>query len=273
MSRKLKPDKNFIGLLPAFSSLIIFALSAAIAGPRVGLKVLGSIMVIYAFAFGLYGYMKTQNKAQLVVFIYLLTFGVLLFVLDIDELNSGRHFFNSDQAVILIIFYAVMIWMFFLLLRKKLKWRGREIYELAAWHVEPSDNSFTDRPRPVGNIEYTKYDILDFAAFLRRNQICLTSLDDNRILLVPVTNGDEYKFLYKSTSTFEPETWVAIDFDGNVSAHFAHWNYLNYRENLSLDQLCDSMGNLFIDFFDLYMRNEKVRIIDRLDSINTGLFS
>jgi len=32
--------------------------------------------------------------------------------------------------------------------------------------------------------------------------------------------------------------WVAFDFDGNVSAHVSREDYLDYREELSLDALC-----------------------------------
>ena len=46
-----------------------------------------------------------------------------------------------------------------------------------------------------------------------------------------------------------------------------------YRDDLSFDQLCDSMANVYIDFLDLYRRDLTVRIIDRLNSVKIGFFS
>ena len=45
------------------------------------------------------------------------------------------------------------------------------------------------------------------------------------------------------------------------------------KDDLAFDHLCESLGQLMITFADFYMRGDKVRILDRLNSVKTGLFS
>jgi hypothetical protein len=61
--------------------------------------------------------------------------------------------------------------------------------------------------------------------------------------------------------------------DGEVSVHIARKDYLDYRQPLAFDQLCNSLGTLFVDFFELYTRGEGVRVINRLDDLRIGIFS
>ena len=55
--------------------------------------------------------------------------------------------------------------------------------------------------------------------------------------------------------------------------HIAHKDYLDYREQLAFDPLCASLGQVFIDFFELYNKGEGVRAIDRMDDLRIGIFS
>jgi len=47
------------------------------------------------------------------------------------------------------------IWMLLLGLTKRLKWRGRELLELAAASVEQIQNGYTGRPLPVGKTDFS----------------------------------------------------------------------------------------------------------------------
>lgn len=55
--------------------------------------------------------------------------------------------------------------------------------------------------------------------------------------------------------------------------NISHRDYLNFKEALSFDQLCASLGNLFIEFIETYLRGEGVRIIDKMDVLGVGVFS
>ena len=68
-------------------------------------------------------------------------------------------------------------------------------------------------------------------------------------------------------------TWVSIGFDGNVAVNLSQEDYLDYRQDLSFDQLCASLANLFIEFLDLFRKGQGVRIMDRLDALQMSVLS
>ena len=112
-----------------------------------------------------------------------------------------------------------------------------------------------------------------FSKFMARTLVCLSYFDAGKLYIVPVPQekamgmalGPGYKLLSRS--------WVSYDENGSVTVHIAKIDYLNYRDTLSFDQLCDSMGKLFIEFLELYKRGEGVMIINRLDSAKSGIFN
>jgi hypothetical protein len=50
-------------------------------------------------------------------------------------------------------------------------------------------------------------------------------------------------------------------------------DYLDFKEELSFDQLCDNLGKLFISFMEYYKKGETQRILDRLNELKLGLMS
>mgnify|MGYP000498303210 CR=1 FL=1 len=272
--RKLKPDRGIQGLIFAIFSLLVFFLVLILAGATPALHTLGVIMIIYALAFGLWSFYKTNNYYYLIMVFYMFAVGMFLLLLNFPEdIGSLKTKSNPELKIALLFFYFFAFWMAYVGHKKKLKYRGREIMELAAWDVEDGPESYTERPRPAGVVEYSKYDIIDFGNHLKKNLVCMPFQEENRILLVPVKMGDEFEFLYKPDYDYLSKTWIAFDFDGQVSVHISRKDYLNYKDDLAFDHLCESLGQLFITFADFYMRGNKVRIIDRLNSVKVGLFS
>jgi hypothetical protein len=97
--------------------------------------------------------------------------------------------------------------------------------------------------------------------------------EENRVVLVPIKMGDEFELLYKPNYDYLGKTWIAFNFDGKVSVHISRKDYLDFKDDLAFDHLCESMGQLFITFANFYMQGDKVRIVDRLNSVKIGLFS
>jgi len=271
--RRLKPDRNYIGLVPFIFSLVVFALVSVISGFSIGLNVLGAIMWIYAFGFALWTYIKTSNHYFLVSFFYLIVFGLFLISFEPYMLKANGGRLDSQTAVLLIVVFATWLILAYLLTKKKFKWRGREVMELAAWDVEEGVDSYTDRPRPVGKIEASKYDIIDFAKYLKRNLVFMSVVEENRVLLSPVKMGSEFKVTYKPFLGRPDQTWITIDFDGSVSVQISKTDYLDYLDNLSFDHLSQSLGDLVIEFYDQYSKHDEVRIMDKIDTIKIGIFS
>ncbi|MBN1819639.1 MAG: hypothetical protein JW833_02925, partial [Prolixibacteraceae bacterium] len=138
---------------------------------------------------------------------------------------------------------------------------------------EEGSESYTERPRPAGIVEYSKYDIIDFSNYLKRIMVGLSFQEENRIVFIPIKQGKEFSALYNPKFNYLEKTWISFDFTGQVSVHISRKDYLDYKEDLAFDHLCESLGQLFITFADFYMRGDKVRIIDRLNSVKVGLFS
>ncbi len=262
---KLKEDRSITGLLPALVTLAVFFVTLATGGLPLARLVLGLAFVCFA-VLAARSYGRTWNSAILVQTAYLglaaawlLTFpGGLL---DIE--NPGPYrFFGACLLV-------STVWLAYVFFTRKLKWRGREILELAALPVEPTPDAFTSRPRPAGRAEYTRGEILSFAVLLHRNHLAWAYREADRVVLSPLKAGKEFPYLYGwSVPDYHDRTWVAFDFDGNVSARVSRDDYLDYREELSLDALCESLARLFVGFLEQFKRGEARRIVERLDDVS-----
>jgi hypothetical protein len=274
MLRKLKPDRGIQGLIPAIASLLIFFFIAIVLNLSVAFNVLGGIMIFYAFIFGFWSFIKSTNYYFLISAFYLLAFGTLLILFDLpDDFNGPAPIFTDELKVGLLFVYFFMFWLMYVGYQKKLKYRGREIMELAAWDVEAGPESYTERPRPAGVVEYSKYDIIDFGNYLKKILVCYPFQEENRVVMVPIKHGAEFELLFKPDYDYLSKTWISFDFEGQVSVHISRKDYLDYKEDLAFDHLCESLGQLFITFADFYMKGNKVRILDRLNSVKIGLFS
>jgi hypothetical protein len=269
---KLKPDRDITGLLPAFFSLIIAGLAAAIFGPSIAITALGAVILLYSF-FAFIAVYRTKCIGYTVSSFYMLFFSLYLFSLRVDEYSRKVLIQTHASRFFIVLTLALLIVLIYMLATKKVKWRGREILELAAFNVEEDSNTYTDRPRPVKKVELTRDQVNNFAAFLLKNLVVMPYYEQERILFVPVKMGNEYPHLFGSNINYWDKTWIAFDFDGNISAHISKTDYLDYRINLEFDRLCESLGILFIAFFEDFKRGDEVRIIDKLNEVKVGWFS
>jgi len=276
--RKLKPDRNITGAIYPLSMLPIFGTITLLFGYTTGFFAL-SIMIALFGLFYLYVYFRTMNAYLLVIcaesgFLSLLL--ALMYVNSpigngrfmpspFDKIEYGLSYFSG------LVFFGIVI--VFLTLTRKLKWRGREVFELAAEPVEESGDGYTPRPRPVGTVAYTMKDIHNFARFCASHQIALPYITSKNITLVPIKMGEEFSRLLGLSGDYRDATWINFDVSGEVSVHIAHKDYLDYREPLPFDQLCTAFGQVFIDFLELFKKGEGVRVVDRLDDLKIGILS
>ena len=270
--RNLKTDNSITGLIPAMVSLALFVISNIFWGFQVGFRVLAIIIAIYSL-FQFRAYYRVRNLTYLVSAIYLSTLALFLIFAPITKSGLDKNNFTALNKFLSFIVFSLLAWLIYLMFTRKVKWKGREVYELAAMSVKDTSNGFTERPYPTGKINYSRRDLIDFASFLRSNQIALPFYEDNKIAFVPIKMGHEFKFLYTNNANYKDESWILFDYEGNVTVHISKKDYLEYKESLSFDQLCESMGNLFKEFFELFLKGEEVRVIDRLDSLKINIFT
>ena len=266
---KLRPDFSVNGIGQPIIMLIIFAFCWGIFGITAGL-------ISIAFAFGFYALLsliynfRTKNLWFLVTFFYQLTMIVFFLLVPKVGVFAIPEASFRPLVLILVIELAVMV---YIIATKKLRWRGTEILELAAMNVDDTTNGFTERPRPLGKIECSVRELAGFSHFIKSKLIAWPIREANRVVFVPIATGDEYRLPLGFSNDYSENTWVAIDKDGNVQAQISKKDYLKYKESLAFDQLVESMGQLFIDFFEIYKNGEEVRIIYELNRIKAHPFS
>jgi hypothetical protein len=269
--RKLKPDRSITGALIPLSMLPIVGIASLIFGLPAGLMVVGILIWVWAL-FYLYVFLRTGSAAQLVLCADGAIFGLMFLVF---EPNFGTH--KIDASEFKLAYFSIFVFFAFaiisLALTRKLKWRGREILELAAEPVEETGNGYTSRPRPVGKVDYSPQQMQDFARFCSRNLIALPYTTSKNITLVLVKMGDEFGRLLGLSGDYRDATWINFDMNGEISVHISQRDYLDYREPLAFDQLCMSLGQVFINFLELHDKGEGVRAIDRMDDLRLSIFS
>ena len=269
--RKLKPDRSITGALIPLSMLPIFGLAALIFGIYIGMLTITVMVGLWALYY-LYVFLRTWSFPQLFLCVYA-AFLCYMFAVAAENVKVNRFEqleFGLAYFTGLAFFGMVLIYLF---VTRRVKWRGREIFELAGEAVEETGDGYTSRPRPVGKIAYSPEQMRGFARFCARYLIALPYTTSKNITLVPVKMGEEYGRLLGLSGDYRDATWVNFDVDGEVSVHIAHKDYLDYREQLAFDPLCASLGQVLIDFFELYNKGEGVRAIDRMDDLRIGIFS
>jgi hypothetical protein len=266
--RKLKPDRSAIGLVPVVATLIATAAVWAAFGLRPAIIFVTAAFMFFSFLVFV-AYLRTTNIGYLVNALFIFFAGLV-------GANLPSGFLRFDRAVLALCFFLAAVffgWTVYLMVTRKYKWRGREILELAAAPVDEPGDGFTERPRPSGKIEYSKGELLGFAQFALKNLIAMPFIDTNRVILIPATLLRAYLHLFGLRPDLSRDTWVSLDFEGRVSVNISKKDYYNYTENLSFDQLCESLGNVFVEFLEMYKKGEAVRIIDRLNAIRENPFT
>jgi hypothetical protein len=268
-SRKLRPDNSITGFIPAILAIVIFAIIYLFFGFRIGIAAVSIFFLIYSL-FSLLAFFRTHNP------VYGLGFLFQVLVALVFSTSSRGPFPLRDIRVhqfFSIFGFVVLIWLVYLMYSRKGKWKGTEVFELAAHSIEESPDGFTERPKPAGRMEYTKDELMGFAEYLKRNLIAMPFREDDRIVFVPTRMGDEFYCILSPQSFRNEKTWIAFDFRGNVTVFISKKDYHEYREELSFDQLCENMGKLFMSFMEYHKKGDADRIVFQLNELKIKVTS
>ena len=267
-SRKFKPPYTIKGFIPLVIGLVAFVFAAAYFGIAAGLVVMVLLFGLYAM-YSIWAFIFTHNIAYLAAFFFQSFMATYFLTVPHGLLPIGT---KSQAWFFYFCGLIVGVWLVFMMITGKGRWKGRNVFELAAIQVNDTVNGYTDRPRPAGKVGYTKSELFGFAEFVKKNLIAIPYIENNNVVFVPVCMGDEPPFILGLAGDHRYYTWISFDFEGNVSASISKKDYLAFTEELSFDQLCDSMGKLFIEFMEYYKRNETERIRHKLNSVKSGIF-
>jgi hypothetical protein len=272
MYYKQKKKMKFTGLLPAIISVLIFILSSIIWEISTGFYVLGYIILFYSLLI-FYAYLRTKNSGTLISAAYMLIYGALLLSIAPHVIIGIKIEFPLEVKVLIVITILLFNWLLYLNFTRKLKWRGREILELAAQNVDDTKGSHTERPLPTGKVSFTKTELEDFAKYFEKNLLGLSYKETDRIIFMPLKYKNEYFALFNPNYNYREKTWVSINFNGNVSVNISKEYYLDYKEDLAFEQLCNSLNDVIIDFIKLFLSGSEVRIIDKMDTLKVNIFT
>ena len=134
------------------------------------------------------------------------------------------------------------------------------IFRQASENVYGNAEGFTNRPFNAGDINIDNKVIQGFAHFLNGKQIAKVVRQKDRILLAfslgisPQSNPDMEKLSYVSFSK-----------DGQMSVHVCSYDYNRYRRQLTFDQLCAALADLFKRFLNYYQEGKEDRILVELN--------
>ena len=166
-----------------------------------------------------------------------------------------------------VIMYILMLVVGYLTINRKLRWRGEEVFELAAMPVEDIGDSFSARPRPAGKVPVSKTEMIRFVEFMTKNLIAFAFREENRMVFVPTLPGNDLPYLLGIKKDYLNDTWVAIDYEGNIIVNITEEDYLLFKMDLDFDQLCQSLGDLFREFLEFSKQGQDSRIIDRMNAL------
>jgi len=266
--RKLKSDKSIFGPIQPVIVLVIFGLVLVIWDIRIALIALILIYMIY-FMFTVYALFRVKNYYFILPGFFQLMVAVFLTFCRLGPIPLNQGIMKGLH--ILLICSAVMAG--YSLIAKKIKWRGREIFEIAAQDVDIDPETYTERPKPSGKIVYKREDLFGFAHYYQKNLFGLCKREDSTMVFIPVKMNGWANALYNPAFNYKDHTHVTISFDGSVFTFISRKDYLDYTEDLAFDQLTASLSDLHLDFFELYQGGKEVRIMDRINAVNSNIFT
>ena len=244
-------------------ALVTFLSILGLFGPSPAFYVLGGIYFLVSIV-PFVTLIKTRNSGYLAVAMFLVFTGLVC-------ISAPAAIKNKNEVglipIFVVIMYASMLVSGYHALNRKLRWRGEEIFELAALPVEDIGNSFSARPRPAGQVPVSKTEMIRFIDFISKNLIAFPFREENRVVFVLTLPGNDWLYLFGIKKDYLNDTWVAVDYDGNITVNITEEDYLLFKMDLDFDQICQSLGNVFSEFLELSKNGQESQIVDRMNAL------
>ena len=251
-STKLKPN---ISLFVFYTIVIVVIIGNVIINHqnRQAFEAVFIVLYIIAGLMALNSWLKIRD-------IYSLNF--MLFCMLSILFFGGFLESKLVKIIFAILILIVLIFHFYLLTKGRNQWRSRKILELAAKPINESADGFTSRPYPAGETKFTKDEMKNFVNFMKKNMIAFPYFEKDKVSFVLL--DFDYRSYLPFKSNYSKMTYVSFDYSGKVAVNIAKKEYQKYKDELTFDQLCESMGNLFKTFLSLYQQNKEKEILDRI---------
>lgn len=247
---------------------VIFLIVFSLFGTGPAFYTLGGIYFL-ASIFPSMTFLKTRNNGYLAVALFQVFVGLVC--ISAPPAIENRHDVGL-VPIFLVMMYALLMVVAYQAFNRKLRWRGEEVFELAALPVEDIGNSFTARPRPAGNVPVSKTEMIRFVDFISKNLVAFPFKEDNRVVFVLTLPGNDLPYIFGIKKDYLEDTWVAVDYNGNITVNITEKDYLLFKTDLDFDQICQSLGNVFGEFLELSKTGKESQIIDRMNALRLNPF-
>ena len=259
-TRKLKPPQPGIDFLAVIIALPAVLIIMAYWGIRAAWGAV-AIIEFLVVLMHLNMYFRTRNTS----FLFLVAAFLMIVIYAVQVSVFGMTKNDPENIPLTIATITAIFIMAYIVFNKKIKWRTREILELAAMPVSDTKNGFTERPLSLGRIDATAYEIESFSLFLSKNMIVMPYKENGKTIFSLANSYWKKNGLKRG---YADESWVSFSENGDVNVYISKNDYLLYRDTFSFDQLCSNLGSLFIDFFEMYKKGEGIRILDKLNALH-----
>ncbi|MBN2281493.1 MAG: hypothetical protein JXQ65_13005 [Candidatus Marinimicrobia bacterium] len=242
--------KENIAVLLAFIVIIIVALYVRNSYPEETKNLVFGIMMVAFVLINLVILIITKRT-------YLVYNIIISANLGISYLTNHK---GAYVAITFLVFFTIGAYFFY----KTMKFQRNffKILRLASARTESKNNGLTKRPMPLGKHEYSKDEIIEFSRYLNKATIANYYKSDNGVYVV--LTGWHHFPINKPKENHD--SYVFFEFDGNILVNIAQRDYNQYQDKLTFHELCEALGGLFLEFFELYKKGEKEKISDLLNS-------
>jgi hypothetical protein len=172
--------------------------------------------------------------------------------------------FSMVTWIINLLIFLVMIPIFGPVAVKsfRLEQSAKKLFRIASQTVHTSKEGFTTRPFYAGNTGCSKEQITGFTQYLSGHLVVYPVFTEQNVFLT-------FSMGKSPLSIQEPSeiSYIAFDYNGNITVHIDARDYRKFRKKLTFDTLCDSMGSLFKRFMDYYLNNQESRIITEIKTL------
>ena len=248
---KLKRGRDYLLVLLMAAVAVMYLAGSIIEAEKFGTHysswLYGAIIILFCIVF-FFRYRVYSFAEALMILLGGIITGLGAWHYELAEhmetvFSKGTFQFHVSAITIYFIIAVPLI----LVRRKKGKLYSRQIFEVAARPISDAVDGFTSRPYPAGKAEYSREDAIGLGKYLSKKLIAVPHVEDDRVILAFSTGMRHF-----GKPDLEKISYVPLDSGGNISVNVAREDYDQYRDELTFDKLCESLGDLFKRFLDYY---------------------
>jgi len=139
--------------------------------------------------------------------------------------------------------------------QERLEQNARRLFELAAANVNETADGYTERPYAAGNSQSTIEEIRGFGRYLEGLNIVIMQLKGNKTILnFSMTTSP------LARTSGEKVSYASFDGQGDLVVNVSKSDYHQFKDQLTFDQLCASVADLFKRYLQYYREGKESRI-------------